>query len=146
MISIWGNYSWEETIWGNTVYRFWISRLALGSPKIAGRTNLSKRTLFKLQLFPLFQVTLQEGCNKILVADCFTLLQRQFHNASRGLEVHEASLCGGCGGQCISHSADLSDSFVFNCKHAFHSECFASKLDDTTDDYKSTTCPLCHAK
>jgi len=92
------------------------------------------------------QVTLQEGCNKILVADCFTLLQRQFHNASRGLEVHEASLCGGCGGQCISHSTDLSDSFVFNCKHAFHSECFASKLDDTTEDYKSTTCPLCHAK
>ena len=105
------------------------------------------RYVFLLEL----QVTLQEGCNKILVADCFTLLQRQFHNASRGLEVHEATLCGGCGGQCISHSADLSDSFVFNCKHAFHSECFASKLDDTTtedlaENYKSTTCPLCHAK
>ena len=89
------------------------------------------------------------------MADCFTLLQRQFHNASRGLEVHEETLCGGCGGQCIQSKAaavsEISDSFVFNCKHAFHSECLAAtKLDadneDLAENYKSTTCPLCHAK
>ena len=51
--------------------------------------------------------------------------------------------------KCPWFLADLSDSFVFNCKHAFHSECFASKLDgdeELAENYKSTTCPLCHAK
>ena len=91
----------------------------------------------------ILQVTLQEGCNKILVADCFTLLQRQFVNTSRGLNLDEDSLCGGCGGR-IVRTKDQTDAFIFNCKHAFHSECFHEEFETT--NHNATRCVLCHAK
>ena len=91
-----------------------------------------------LSLF--FQVTLQEGCNKILVSDCFTLLQRQFRNLSRGQSVQKETKCGGCGGRIVSQEASsYCDTFVFNCRHAFHIECLA----DDADSSRGTKCALC---
>ena len=93
-------------------------------------------------LLSFIQVTLQEGCNKILVADCFSLLQKQFKTSSRGQTVDEETLCGGCGGRIVNcNSADLSDAFVFNCKHAFHTQCFGDELDQESG---SGYCVLCN--
>ena len=98
-------------------------------------------------------MTLQEGCNKILVSDCFTLLERQFHNLSRGLYSHKETQCGaGCGGRIVvrpttqdqqtQESSIYSDTFVFNCKHAFHIECLPAD-DHHNNKEESTNCPLC---
>ena len=80
--------------------------------------------------------------------------------------MEEAALCGGCGGRIIrGRNKDLTDAFVFNCKHAFHSECFhedlleqkdSSETSKATQQFRgqndneyekpSTRCVLCHAK
>ena len=104
-------------------------------------------------------MTLQEGCNKILVSDCFTLLEKQFHNLSRGLYSHKETQCGGCGGRIVLRASletqdsgsssspsarDASiycDTFVFNCKHAFHIEC----LPADEQHKEGTNCSLCSA-
>ena len=106
-------------------------------------------------------MTLQEGCNKILVSDCFTLLERQFHNISRGLYSHKETQCGGCGGRIVlrptqdssssssssipshSESSIYCDTFVFNCKHAFHIECLPADDHHNKEDFMTTNCSLC---
>ena len=95
-----------------------------------------------------FQVTLQQGCNKILMSDCYTLLQRQFRNLSRGHSIKEETKCGGCRGHIVSPEATSHcDTFVFNCKHAFHEDCLADDGGGVSEDGKLTstiTCPLCN--
>ena len=102
-------------------------------------------------------MTLQEGCNKILVSDCFTLLEKQFHNLSRGLYSHKETQCGGCGERIVLRPAEAAedeprpridpssfcDTFVFNCKHAFHIECLAEN-DEVNKE--GTKCALCNVK
>ena len=81
------------------------------------------------------KLSLQEGCKKILVADCFTLLCRQFNNAKKGLDVNSESLCGLCGKPIIKN--EPSDLIIFNCKHSFHAHCLP-------DSEQTRTCPLCN--
>ena len=43
------------------------------------------------------QVSLQEGCKRILVSDCYSLLTRKVRGASRGLLVSSEASCPECG-------------------------------------------------
>lgn len=42
------------------------------------------------------QVTLEDGCRKVLHSDCYNLVKRNHRMRSRGLVVTESSICQGC--------------------------------------------------
>ena len=118
------------------------------SSRILMSSNISLVEINFFEYFSVFQVTLQQGCNKILVSDCYTLLQRQFRNLSRGHSIKEETKCGGCRGHIVSLEATSHcDTFVFNCKHAFHEDCLADDGGGVSEDGKLTStinCTLCH--
>jgi hypothetical protein len=60
------------------------------------------------------QISLQEGCKKILVFDTFSLISRQERIQSRGTAVDNVAQCGGCGGPVIQPnlSKDITKSMV----------------------------------
>ncbi len=43
------------------------------------------------------QVSLQEGCRRILVSDCYHLLRRNVNHRSRGMALGTEATCGCCG-------------------------------------------------
>jgi hypothetical protein len=70
------------------------------------------------------QISLQEGCKKILVSDCFSLLQRQVRSSNRGVKVGRVESCSVCSGSILSADpARMENITVFNCRHAFHADC-----------------------
>jgi len=70
------------------------------------------------------QISLQEGCKKILVSDCFSLLQRKVKSVSRGVKVDQSSTCPVCTGSLLVRDPTrMENVVVFNCRHAFHAEC-----------------------
>ena len=73
------------------------------------------------------QVSLQEGCKKILVSDCYSLLCRRVKSASRGKLVNISSCCPVCGVNVICTNPDnIQDVVILNCKHVFHTSCIES--------------------
>jgi len=80
------------------------------------------------------QVSLQEGCKKILVSDCFSLLLRKVKAASSGRSVTSHTSCPVCGASVITGDPKhMSDLVVFNCHHAYHADCLA----------EATICSIC---
>jgi len=70
------------------------------------------------------QVSLQEGCKKILVSDCYSLLCRRVKTAAKGLHVTNMTNCPVCGISVLSSNPDtMQDLIVLNCKHAYHVDC-----------------------
>eukprot|EP00094_Tigriopus_californicus_P000945 TCALIF_00915-PA protein Name:"Similar to VPS41 Vacuolar protein sorting-associated protein 41 homolog (Homo sapiens)" AED:0.03 eAED:0.03 QI:173/0.5/0.66/1/1/1/3/0/890 len=70
------------------------------------------------------QVSLQEGCQRILVADCFNLLQKQVRVQTRGLCLTEATKCAGCSQSLVGLTqAQSQDVIAFHCHHSFHFQC-----------------------
>ena len=72
----------------NLIYRFWISRQALRSPKIAGRTNLAEEPCIFLIYFTMFTCcrsvidrlcdTLPQGLGKIRYLTCSSIMWSLF--------------------------------------------------------------------
>ena len=63
------------------------------------------------------QVSLQEGCKKILVSDCYSLVCRRVQTAARGIHVSNAATCPGCNGAIMCSNPDLmQDIIVMNCR------------------------------
>ncbi|XP_019871833.1 vacuolar protein sorting-associated protein 41 homolog [Aethina tumida] len=82
------------------------------------------------------QVSVQDGCKKILVADYFNLQKKLVHTQQKGLCVNEELVCGACHRQLIEKDPSrLKDVQVFNCRHAFHQGC----LPENT-----LVCGICH--
>jgi len=81
------------------------------------------------------QVSLQEGCKKILVSDCYSLLVRKVRAATRGVLVSPSSACPACGGRVVgvAEGGEL-DLVVLSCRHAFHAACLGEN---------STVCSVC---
>ena len=53
------------------------------------------------------QVSLQEGCKRILVSDCYSLLTRKVRGASRGLLVSSEASCPECGEVIVREAAGV---------------------------------------
>ena len=82
------------------------------------------------------QVSLQEGCKKILVSDCYSLLCRRVRAAARGQQVSQTARCPACSGPLLSSETDpasLQDLLTFNCGHSYHALCLT----------EGPTCQVC---
>eukprot|EP00092_Neocalanus_flemingeri_P033946 GFUD01036912.1.p1 GENE.GFUD01036912.1~~GFUD01036912.1.p1 ORF type:complete len:874 (+),score=241.55 GFUD01036912.1:57-2678(+) len=76
------------------------------------------------------QVSLQEGCKKILVSDCYSLLCRRVRSAAKGLHVTSTAVCPVCGvGVLCSNPDTMQDLVVLNCRHAYHAACLVGGRD-----------------
>ncbi|XP_078703981.1 vacuolar protein sorting-associated protein 41 homolog isoform X2 [Branchiostoma floridae x Branchiostoma belcheri] len=84
------------------------------------------------------QISLREGCKKILVSDCYTLMSRLNRQQKRGLRVEESDRCESCSGPVlVDDSRSASNISVFYCHHVFHQDCLP---------YNTETCTLCNAQ
>ena len=89
------------------------------------------------------QLTIQQGAQKILVADCVNLIERQYSTHNRALGVDHSDICSGCNGAIISGgpngttAAPIQDAKIFHCRHFFHIDCLGSDTD---------SCSLCQHK
>ncbi|KAL5007431.1 hypothetical protein ScPMuIL_016237 [Solemya velum] len=73
------------------------------------------------------QISLREGCRKILVADSFHLLERIIKTQRRGLSVDNHQTCHICQQRILVNDLRyVSNVIVFYCKHAFHEDCLPS--------------------
>ena len=89
---------------------------------------------------PLSQVSLQEGCQRVLVSDCHSLLSRQVRGLARGLPVTLEDRCGRCGGDLVIRrggGGEARDLLVFRCRHAYHADCLERESE-------RRLCELCH--
>ncbi|XP_059477900.1 vacuolar protein sorting-associated protein 41 homolog [Neocloeon triangulifer] len=86
-----------------------------------------KNSLVKLLCDYQLQVSVQEGCKKILVSDYFNLHKRQVALQMRGVAIHEDSLCGVCSRPCVVKNPCHNDGLiVFYCRHSFHEQCLSA--------------------
>ncbi|XP_030754784.1 vacuolar protein sorting-associated protein 41 homolog [Sitophilus oryzae] len=95
-----------------------------------------KNSLIKMLNQHNLQVSVQEGCKKILVSDYFNLQQKLVNVHQKGTSVSEEIVCGACHYKLIGKVASTtSNLIIFNCKHAFHTLC----INDNT-----TRCAVCY--
>ncbi|XP_040569809.1 vacuolar protein sorting-associated protein 41 homolog [Lepeophtheirus salmonis] len=85
------------------------------------------------------QVSLQEGCKRILNSDCYSLFSRSHKIRNRGMSLRSDVACGVCGLQLVENSgartASSKDIVMFMCHHTFHLDCMSNKIN----------CLLCHS-
>ncbi|KAK7789046.1 hypothetical protein R5R35_010545 [Gryllus longicercus] len=88
--------------------------------KIEGLQN----SLVKMMQDYNLQVSVQEGCKKILVTDYFNLHKKLVGLQQRGISIDDDQVCGACHRKIIvkdlSHASKV---IVFFCKHTFHEDC-----------------------
>lgn len=98
------------------------------------------------QLFDM-QVSVDRGCSRIVVADCFDLHEKLYNARRRGCSVDEQRVCGACrkcivAGQQHDRAAPATgNALVFHCRHAFHEECMPSYVPDGQD--AGIACAVC---
>ncbi|XP_076360932.1 vacuolar protein sorting-associated protein light isoform X2 [Tachypleus tridentatus] len=82
------------------------------------------------------QISLREGCKKILVSDCYGLLERLNKQHRRGIVIQEDQVCQACHRKVLVKDPRYAEDInVFYCKHSFHKDCLrVSELD---------SCPIC---
>lgn len=83
------------------------------------------------------QIMLREGCKKILVSDCFSLLKRLNKIQKRGVRVVDTQLCDCCH-QPLLNTEPPPAAAVFYCHHTFHEECLLSQ--------NMAHCMICHSQ
>jgi len=70
------------------------------------------------------QLSLRDGCRKILVADSFNLMERLVKTQKRAVFVDGCQLCTVCNQRLtVNDLRFASNLIVFNCRHAFHEDC-----------------------
>jgi len=70
------------------------------------------------------QLSLRDGCRKILVADSFNLMERLVKTQRRGCFVDGNQLCTVCNQRLtVNDLRYASNLIVFHCRHAFHEDC-----------------------
>ncbi|KAJ8916506.1 hypothetical protein NQ315_000148 [Exocentrus adspersus] len=96
-----------------------------------------KNSLVKMLNQYNLQVSVQEGCKKILVLDYFNLQKKLVKAHQKGISVCDELVCGACHRKLTEKDPTrVSSMAMFNCKHAFHVHC----LPDNT-----TVCGICYA-
>ena len=94
-----------------------------------------KNSLVKLMRDYSLQVSVQEGCKKILSSDYFDLHNRLVKMQQRGILIDDDQVCGKCSRPIIVKEASRASNVVmFFCKHSFHQEC------------ATETCIICNAQ
>ncbi|XP_071956402.1 vacuolar protein sorting-associated protein 41 homolog [Antedon mediterranea] len=86
------------------------------------------------------QMSLREGCKRILVSDCFSLMDRLNKVQKRATRVDDFKRCDCC------HDLLVQSNFqeitmpiiVFYCHHVFHEECLPA--------YNMESCMICHSQ
>ncbi|XP_015111621.1 vacuolar protein sorting-associated protein 41 homolog [Diachasma alloeum] len=94
-----------------------------------------KKALIKMMCDYNLQVSVQEGCKKILSGDYFNLHERLVRSHQRGIFVDDDQMCGACHRKVIVR--DPRNLVVFYCKHLFHEECLPN-LDNVEN------CVICN--
>ncbi|XP_054716491.1 vacuolar protein sorting-associated protein 41 homolog isoform X2 [Uloborus diversus] len=88
------------------------------------------------------QVSLREGCKKILVADCYSLLEKLNKLQKRGILVSENQVCPLCERKLFTNDSRTGgDVIIFHCKHVFHEDCVP-----VMHLQKWETCTICSAQ
>lgn len=83
-----------------------------------------KNSLVKLMHDYSLQVSVQEGCKKILSSDYFNLHDRLVKNQQRGILIDDDQICGKCARPItIKDASRVCNVVVFFCKHSFHEGC-----------------------
>ncbi|KAJ9598465.1 hypothetical protein L9F63_010861, partial [Diploptera punctata] len=86
------------------------------------------------------QVSVQEGCKKILVSDYFNLHEKLVSNQQRGISIDDEQVCGACHRKIIVKDLSRASNVVlFYCKHSFHEECLP------TLDIADGNCVICNS-
>ncbi|XP_066028938.1 LOW QUALITY PROTEIN: vacuolar protein sorting-associated protein 41 homolog [Pocillopora verrucosa] len=74
------------------------------------------------------QISLREGCKKILVKDSVSLLQRLSKVQQRGVSIDDETKCPVCQGAVIAEDTKrTSHVVVFFCKHVYHEDCLPAR-------------------
>ncbi|KAF5292644.1 hypothetical protein FQR65_LT11196 [Abscondita terminalis] len=95
-----------------------------------------KNSLVKMLCDYNLQVSVQEGCKKILVSDYFNLHNKLVSSQQKGVGVTDEMVCGACHRLIIIRDLSrISNIVVYNCRHCFHETCMRSA---------DTKCGICH--
>ncbi|VVC29341.1 Armadillo-type fold,Protein kinase, ATP binding site,WD40-repeat-containing domain,Protein kinase [Cinara cedri] len=81
-----------------------------------------KTALVKMMTDYNLQVSVEEGCSKIVVSDCFDLHEKLYNVRRKGCSVDEQNVCGACQ-KCVIGQNRVGNALVFYCQHVFHAEC-----------------------
>ncbi|XP_006824071.2 vacuolar protein sorting-associated protein 41 homolog [Saccoglossus kowalevskii] len=85
------------------------------------------------------QISLREGCKKILVSDCFSLMEKLNKIQKKGIRVDDEQTCSACHGTlAVDDPRTACNIVVFFCRHAFHEDCLPA--------HNMETCNICHAQ
>ncbi|KAI9281912.1 hypothetical protein BY458DRAFT_468772 [Sporodiniella umbellata] len=95
-----------------------------------------KAALLKILQDYNLQMSLHEGCEKILVSDSVFLADKMYKAHKRGIQCNQEMLCSLCDEPVFDESTaeDVPNSVIFFCRHAYHEKCLASKEDLTVLD------------
>ncbi|ORX43267.1 vacuolar protein sorting-associated protein 41 [Piromyces finnis] len=87
-----------------------------------------KNTLIKVMQDFGVQMSLREGCEKILISDTIELFEQLYNAQRRGMLFKDSIECSICNNEIITDITDPSDStiIVFFCRHWFHEKCLQS--------------------
>ncbi|XP_014208747.1 vacuolar protein sorting-associated protein 41 homolog [Copidosoma floridanum] len=80
-----------------------------------------KKALVKMMCDYNLQVSVQEGCTKILANDYFNLHKKFVKCHQKGIFIDDDQMCGACHRKLIFR--EPKNLVVFYCKHPFHEEC-----------------------
>ncbi|KAL8579065.1 hypothetical protein ACOMHN_036004 [Nucella lapillus] len=70
------------------------------------------------------QISLREGCRKILVADSYNLLERMVKTQRKAILIDDSQNCPVCSGQVFVNDVRFASNLVvFHCRHTFHEDC-----------------------
>jgi len=87
-----------------------------------------KNTLIKVMQDFGVQMSLREGCEKILISDTIELFEQLYNAQRRGMLFKDSIECSICNNEIITDITDPSDSTIiaFFCRHWFHEKCLQS--------------------
>lgn len=68
-------------------------------------------------------MSLREGCNRILKADCVDLLERLNKGQKQGFQLTDSTRCPLCNGSVLMQQRYGEEIVVFFCNHIYHSRC-----------------------
>lgn len=83
------------------------------------------------------QVSVEEEHTKIVVADCFRLLENYNNEMKSGWGVDQDNICNACN-KCIIGQDRVGNALVFYCQHMFHEECIP-----VVNGSRSKRCIIC---
>ncbi|XP_055301199.1 vacuolar protein sorting-associated protein 41 homolog [Sitodiplosis mosellana] len=98
-----------------------------------------KDSLVKMLCDLRLQVSIQDGCNDILVGDYFNLHDRHVRCQQKAVYISNDNICGLCQKEIVVKDPLKMKIIAFNCRHFFHEICLPDK-------YNIEYCTVCKSK